>query len=221
VLIQAVIEPPAEAREQLAAALTRYLPHADVTWFSSADWRVRLATFGYLAFGDMVKLEDTLSDHVAKQEGLTLRMRRIVPLPEEKDDSVWVGLEGDVEELELLAQEFPSWVHGLGYLLDRYSFRPRIRLARINSRTTVDYLEQLIADVGDYSGPAWTASVVQIVRRKPDGTQGALYKTHAELPMAEALAAVPVGGALTTDRQATTPAGFPAQRGPGRPRQEG
>ena len=219
-LIQAVIEPPAEARDHLAAALTRYLPSDDVSWFVSADWRVRLATFGYLAFGDMVKLEETLSDHIAKQEPLKLRMRRIVPLPEEKDDSVWVGLEGDVEELELLASEFPSWVHGLGYLLDRYSFRPRIRVARINSRTTVQFLEQLIGELGDYSGPTWTASIVQIARRKPDGTQGALYKTHVELPMAE-LAAVPAGGLDMLERQPTAANGFPAQRGPGRPRQEG
>jgi 2'-5' RNA ligase len=221
VQIQAVIEPPQEARDHLAAALAPYLSNPDLSWFLPNDWRARLATFGYLAFGDMVKLEDTLADQVSKQGTVRLRMRRIVPLPEERDDSVWVGLDGDVEELELLAQEIPGWVHGLGFLLDRYSFRPRIRLARVNAKTTVDMLEELIAGVGDYAGAEWTASSIQIVRRKPDGTSGELYRTHTELPLASATSKVPAGGVAMQEPSAAPGGRRAAAREHGAPSRPG
>jgi 2'-5' RNA ligase len=198
VLIQAVIEPSDEAREHLAGALMRHLPRYDVSWFVPADWRIRLATFGYLAFGDMTKVEETMSAQVSKLPSMTLRMNRIVPLPEDSDDSIWVELDGDLDELATLAQEIPGWVHGLGYMLDRYSFRPRIRLARVSSRTTLRYLEQIIGDVGDYIGPEWTAEAVQIARRKPDGTPGALYRTHASMPLGTALHPAETRGSTMT-----------------------
>lgn len=192
-LIQAVVEPTADARDHLHDALGGHLMRSDVRWFQPPDWRVRVASFGYLAFGDLTKLEDTLTDKVAQLSRLRLRMQHVVPLPEDGDDSVWVELAGDVEELAVLAQEVPGWVHGLGYLLDRYAFRPRIRLARVNSGTTVEYLERLIADVGDYTGPPWDVTSLDIVRRKPEGTPGTLYRTHVRLPLQTAYAGVRVG----------------------------
>lgn len=197
-LIQAVVEPSAEAREHLAGALIRHLQRYDVSWFVPDDWRIRLATFGYLAFGDMTKVEQTMSAQVAQLPAMRLRMERIVPLPEDSDDSIWVELDGDLDELATLAQEIPGWVHGLGYMLDRYSFRPRIRLARVSSRTTVRYLEQLIAELGDYTGLEWTTEAVQIVRRKPDGTPGALYRTHVSMPLGTALVPVHATGSTMT-----------------------
>ncbi len=192
-LIQGVIAPPAQAQQHLATALGPQLTRDDVSWFQPADWRLKMATFGYLAFGDMTKVEDALIDEIARQPPMRLRMGRLVALPEEGDDSVWVELEGDLDQLAILAQELPGWVHRLGYLLDRYSFRPRIRLARISSRTTVDYLETLLTQVDRYVGPEWIADALQIVRRKPDGTPTALYRTHSSLPFATAHADARVG----------------------------
>ena len=146
---------------------------------------------------------------------MTLRMQRIVPLPEDSDDSIWVELDGDLDELATLAQEIPGWVHGLGYMLDRYSFRPRIRLARVSSRTTVRYLEQLIAELGEYSGVEWSADAVQIVRRKPDGTPGALYRTHVSMPLGTTLVPAHTSAATMTmsgDRAGAPPSRLPQPR---------
>jgi hypothetical protein len=113
---------------------------------------------------------------------LTLRFHGGSALVEAGDDSVWAELDGDLEELTAMATVMPRVVHRLGFLIDRRSFRTRVRVARINPATSLEVLENVLARLDGYQGPAWTAHDVALRRR-----QGRLDASSGDEPTTAAL----------------------------------
>ncbi len=84
---------------------------------------------------------------------------------------MWVGWEGDGEEMKQLASAIPVWVRPFGFLLDRRSFRLRMRVARVTPQTSVFDLERFVERLGHYQGPEWMVDQVTMgrPRRNADG----------------------------------------------------
>jgi 2'-5' RNA ligase len=170
--INAAIPPPEYAVEHLTRALDSVgLAESQVDWVPTALWMLPLATFGNVALRDAIELENLLQKELAKIEKMELRLAEIIPLPEDGDDSIWVGWDGDTEELTNLANAIPVWVRPFGFLLDRRSFRLRMRIARVTTQTTVYDLERLVERLGHYQGPEWVVEDVTLgrPRRNSDG----------------------------------------------------
>ena len=171
--IDASVQPPPAAVEHLQQALadagaTGGAAPVSVEWLPTSLWLLSIARFGNVALRDAIELERLLQTELAVLPPLELRLATVTPLPEDGDDSVWVDCEGDVDALASLARSIPVWVRPFGFLLDRRTFRPRIRLGRITAATTLTELERLVEGVGDYQGPAWTARDLILGRPRRD-----------------------------------------------------
>ena len=62
-------------------------------------------------------------------------------------------------------------VKGRGWILDRRSFRSRMPIARSEADMN---MSDLVAELGDYRGPAWQADSVAILWSRP-GADGQPY----------------------------------------------
>lgn len=167
--IHACLSPPSEAIAHLTAALGPERAHAEqVAWMHPAHWQLYLANFGNLSHIDAVRLTRAFSENVCQLPPLTLQLAGIIPLPEDGDDSIWVGVKGDLDRAAKVASSIHSWVFALGFVLDRRaSYRPRIRLGEITDRTTVAGVEQLVDRLGSYEGPPWTVKSVTLGSVRP------------------------------------------------------
>jgi hypothetical protein len=118
---------------------------------------------------DAVRVAEVLTERVGEVGAPTLRLEEVRPLPQDGDDSIWVGLGGDADVLTELAAAIPRWAHEIGFVPDRRSYYSGIRLGRVTAATTVPYLEGLTSRLGGYEGPAWTAEQVLVAAEKPAG----------------------------------------------------
>ena len=163
--INAAIQPPDYAVEHLTRALDSLgLAESQIDWVPHALWLLPLATFGNVALRDAQELENLLVKEIGKLQPMEMRLSEVTPLPEDGDDSVWVGWDGDVEEMGKLASAIPVWVRPFGFLLDRRSFRLRMRVARVTPQTTVFDLERIVERLGHYQGPEWLVEDVTLGR---------------------------------------------------------
>jgi 2'-5' RNA ligase len=138
-----------------------------------------LGNFGNVGLADRMDLEAVLKEEVSRWAPLELRFRGASALVEPGDDSVWAELDGDLDQLNALGSAVPRAVQRLGFLIDRRSFRTRVRIGRITTETGVDYLERLLARLEGYVGPAWTAHHVSLLRHRP--------REEAERPQVDVL----------------------------------
>ena len=122
--------------------------------------------FGHVGLTDRMALQSALKTEAACWAPLTLRFHGASALVEEGDDSVWAELDGDLEQLTAMATVMPRVVHRLGFLIDRRSFRSRVRIARINPATSIDVLAKVLERLDGYQGTAWTAHDVALLRRR-------------------------------------------------------
>jgi hypothetical protein len=127
---------------------------------------VPLGNFGNVGLADRMALEDALRDEVSRWAPLQLRVRGGSALVAPNDDSVWADLDGDVEDLAGLGAAVPRVVQRLGFLIDRRTFRTRMRVGRITGQTEVEFLERLLARLDGYVGPPWTAHHVSLLRHR-------------------------------------------------------
>ena len=156
--LTASIQPPDDVLSHLSAVLRNDLADTgQVAWEHPSRWRIRLADFGMVVREDAVRVSECLTEHIAQVAAPVLKLAEVRPLPQDGDDSIWVGLGGDADVLTELAAAIPRWTHEIGFVPDRRSYYSGIRLGRVTSSTTVPYLEGLASRLGGYEGGAWTA----------------------------------------------------------------
>lgn len=165
--VVAAIKPPAGVIDDLADALSDAAPPAGIAWLPPSGWLLRLAEFGFVVAADADRLGRDLAQNAIRLRAPVLRLAGVVPLPESGDDAVWVGLEGSVEAVDLLAGSIPWWVHASGFVPDRRSYRPMLKLGQVTTRTRIADLEHVAERLGPYRGPWWTADAVSLVHEKP------------------------------------------------------
>jgi RNA 2',3'-cyclic 3'-phosphodiesterase len=128
--------------------------------------QLHLGGFGNVGVTDRMALQSALKQEAACWAPLTLRFHGGSALVEAGDDSVWAELDGGLEQLTAMATVMSRVVHRLGFLIDRRGFRTRVRVARINPATSLEVLENVLARLDGYQGPAWTAHDVALLRRR-------------------------------------------------------
>jgi 2'-5' RNA ligase len=156
--LHASIRPPEAVVSDLQTALAPEFAHPEqVTWVHPSHWRLHIAGFGSVVQADALRLADVMSERMAEIPAPSLQLTGLVALPEAGDDSIWMNLEGDLDPLADLAGVMPRWMLEFGFVLDRRSYRSRIRLGKVTPTTTADYLEGLEARYGSYHSEPWTA----------------------------------------------------------------
>ena len=161
------IQPPPAAISQLTAALDAVRDDPDgAIWLEPNQWRLRLADFGYVTRPDIASIVDVLVRRLQTVAAPEVWLQDFAALPEAGDDSVWVGLRSKGDAVTGLAQQLPVWAHEVGFAIDRRSYRPRIRLAKVGPQTTVQYLQWFEGHPG-YQSPPWSAEAVVLGAEKP------------------------------------------------------
>ena len=133
---------------------------------------IPLGRFGNVGLSDRVALWELLTEEVSCWAPLQLRFRGGAALVDAGDDSVWAELDGDLEQLVAMGTVIPRVVQRLGFLIDRRTFRTRVRVGRITTETGVDFLERLLARLDGYAGPAWTTHHVSLLRHRIGNESG-------------------------------------------------
>lgn len=183
--INAAIQPPDYALEHVTRALDSVNVSAtQIDWVPPTLWMLPLATFGNVALRDALELETLLKKEVGKLAQMEVRLSGVLALPEDGDDSLWVGWDGDTDDVMKLASAIPVWVRPFGFLLDRRSFRLRMRVARVTPQTTVYDLERIVDRLGHYQGPEWVVQNITLGRPRRD-TEGVItdYDVDSWIPL--------------------------------------
>jgi 2'-5' RNA ligase len=127
-----------------------------------------ITDFGYLASGDARRLVEALTQVCAPLPQPTIRVAGGAALVDPGDRSVWADVAGTDDELgamRAIAQAVVSGVEPLGLFCDRRQFRPRFTIATITDDTTVEHLEQVLAELAAYSSEPWTIHEVAVLQK--------------------------------------------------------
>ena len=141
-----------------------------------------------LTLNDAARLTNAIEEQASGWESPRLHLQGGVALEPEGDDSVWVGLRGDLDELFAISRGVSRVAQGLHLFVDRRAFRPEIRLGTINEATTEAYLEQLLAVLEAYEGPAWWQATISLLIPIDPGPDQPPYKVHRDIPLGPAVA---------------------------------
>ncbi len=140
-----------------------------------------------LTLTDAARLTNAIEQQASDWQSPRLHLQGGVALEPEGDDSVWVGLRGDLDELFAISRGVSRVAQGLHLFVDRRAFRPEVRLGTINEATTEAYLEQLLAALDAYEGPAWWQATISLLIPVDLGPSHPPYKVHRDIPLGPAV----------------------------------
>jgi 2'-5' RNA ligase len=158
------IYPPGEVADHLAAAVAGLhvgTAQVNTRLARRENWHVTLAFLG--------EVPDERADDAATAVGAALKGLRAPTLRlagggrfgRGKFTVLWVGVEGDLEELarrvrgELKRGRIPY---------DRKPWKPHLTIARPGDRLGRELIDEDRVVLGEYRGPGWTATSVDLVR---------------------------------------------------------
>jgi hypothetical protein len=148
---------------------------------------VPIVKFGNLALTDVARLGDALEAQASEWQSPRLHLQGGVALEPEGDNSVWVGLRGDINELNAVVRDVSRVAQGLHLFVDRRAFRTELRLGTINERTTEAYLEQLLAALEAFESASWWQVTMSLLIPIDLGPEKAPFKLHREIPLGPAV----------------------------------
>jgi 2'-5' RNA ligase len=146
-----------------------------------------IVKYGNLALVDATRLSEALEEEASSWAAPRLNLHGGVALEPEGDNSVWVGLGGDVDALNTVARGVNQVAQGLHLFVDRRVFRPVVRLGTINDNTTEQYLEDLLAALEAFESPSWWQTTVSLLIPADLGPDQPPYKVHREIPLGPAV----------------------------------
>jgi 2'-5' RNA ligase len=130
----------------------RSLAPPEVRWVDPARWHLTLAFYGEVPDDRVDRLRAKVTRQVRGTGPLDLRLRAAGRFG---DRVMWVGVGGrDRDELRRL---------GTAVSVEDRPYRPHLTVARV--RGCAD-LRPLVAALGDYEGPGWTATQLVLVRSR-------------------------------------------------------
>ncbi|MDQ1603387.1 MAG: 2,3-cyclic 3-phosphodiesterase [Actinomycetota bacterium] len=145
---------PPDVVEHLDRAMqaARALAPPEVRWADPARWHLTLAFYGEVPDDRVDRLRNKITRQVRGARTLDLQLRAAGRFG---DRVLWVGVGGrDRDELRRL---------GTAVSVEDRPYRPHLTVARV--RGSAD-LRPLVADLGDYEGPGWTATQLVLVRSR-------------------------------------------------------
>jgi 2'-5' RNA ligase len=177
----AAVAPPADVCAQLAAAMRD--PDERMRYVPSTQWHLTLAFYGSVAADKVPALQEGLGRAASRSRPLRLRLSDAGTFPRQsvKARVVWVGVDGEVDELRRLADRCAGAGRRARIAMEARAFRPHLTLARarqgaVDATSTVERLATFTSDW-------WTVDVVRLVR----STIGAhvTHETMTELVLRE------------------------------------
>ena len=151
----------------------RYVP--------SEQWHLTLAFYGEVAESKLPALQDGLARAAGRSRPLQLRLSGAGTFPRQaaKARVVWVGVDGDVDELRRLADRCAGAGRRARVAMEARAFRPHLTLARAR-QGAVDATE-IVAGLATFSSDWWTVSALRLVH----STLGAkvVHETAAEFAL--------------------------------------
>ncbi len=155
--------PPEPALDHLDGALRRLRDRpAGPRWVGRDRQHVTLAFFGEVPDARVPALTDALTAALAEVD-VHLRLAGAGTFPEKGDPRVlWVGVDGDVEELAGLAAAAAGAGRSAGIAVDRRAYRPHVTVGRWAFSARGD--RRIAAALANYAGPHFTAGEVVLMR---------------------------------------------------------
>ncbi|QMU71684.1 RNA 2',3'-cyclic phosphodiesterase [Streptacidiphilus sp. P02-A3a] len=154
------LAPPDDAKDELAGALrSAYEHHPHLRWNRIEDWHITLAFLGELPVAAVPILRPVLARLAASRPPLRLGLRGGGHFDERL---LWSGIEGDLEELHLLADEVGKVVRACGTAFPERPLRPHLTLARARRGQQAGILSAA-AGLADFVGRPWQAERLHLV----------------------------------------------------------
>ncbi|MFD3579159.1 RNA 2',3'-cyclic phosphodiesterase [Streptomyces sp. NPDC058644] len=154
------LAPPDDAKQELARALDpAYDAHPRMRWNRIEDWHITLAFLGEVPVGAVALLRTPLARLAAGRGALTLALRGGGHFDERV---LWSGIDGDLEELRLLAAAVRAVVDDCGVTRVNRPFRPHLTLARAR-RDTPSCAVEAAAGLAGFNGRPWRAERLHLV----------------------------------------------------------
>ncbi|MGW2984774.1 RNA 2',3'-cyclic phosphodiesterase [Streptomyces goshikiensis] len=154
------LAPPDDAKEELARALgPAYDAYPRMRWNRIEDWHITLAFLGELPVGAVALLRPPLADLAAARRPVHLSMRGGGHFDERV---LWSGIEGDLEDLHLLATDVRRVVRECGVEFEERPLRPHLTLAR-SRRDDPTSVTEAAAGLAGFTGRRWEARRLHLV----------------------------------------------------------
>ena len=155
--------PPGSVLGHLDGALRRLRDRPGAPrWVGRDLQHVTLAFFGEVPEATVPALTAAVGDALAVAE-VHLRLTGAGTFPAKGDPRVlWVGVDGDVEELAELAAAAAEAGRSVGVPIERRAYRPHVTVGRWAHSARGD--RQVAAALGNYAGPHFTACEVVLMR---------------------------------------------------------
>ncbi len=154
------LAPPDHAKEELARELhLAYDTHSHLRWNRIEDWHITLAFLGELPTETVPVLRRPLAALAAgrRPPRLTLCGSGVF------DDRVlWSGVDGDLDELHLLAADVRSAVKSCGIAFEDRPLRPHLTLARAR-RGDRSSAAEIAEGFSGFTGRRWPAERLHLV----------------------------------------------------------
>jgi 2'-5' RNA ligase len=172
--------PPEQVVEELAGAIARVRPlEQDLRWTTPEQWHLTLVFLGEVSEERLPELSRRLARAAQAHPVLSLHFAGGGRFG---DRVLWTRVEGDREPLRRLAASASAAARRTGLDVEDRPYRPHLTLAR---NTGGAHLRPLVAALAAYTGTAWTADQLHLVRSRLGQGPGrkAAYDTVAHWPL--------------------------------------
>ena len=178
------IDPPEEVLREIANLQDRLkrTMQGDIRWVRPEGIHLTLKFFGSISADRIAGITRVVEEHVNAVFPLDLTIRRIGVFPDLKRPRVlWLGMEGDVEQLIALQRKLDEGFQDLGVEREDRPFRAHLTLGRIKTPKEVAGLAKAVESGWDATAGQFRAGALFLFRSelKPSG---AVYTKLAEFP---------------------------------------
>jgi 2'-5' RNA ligase len=157
------VVPPPSALDHLGGALRRLRDRPGAPrWTTRELQHVTLAFFGEVPEARVPALTAALAAALDRVQ-VHLRLAGAGTFPARGDPRVlWVGVDGDVEELAALAAAAADAARSVGIEVDRRAYRPHVTVGRWAFSAHGD--PKIATALANYAGPHFTAGEIVLMR---------------------------------------------------------
>ncbi|MEU9319628.1 RNA 2',3'-cyclic phosphodiesterase [Streptomyces sp. NPDC048295] len=171
------LAPPDHAKDELARELRpAYDTHPRMRWNRIEDWHITLAFLGELPVGTVPLLRRPLADLAADHRPLSLALCGSGNF----DDRVlWSGIDGELDELRMLAADVRTAVRSRGVAFEDRPLRPHLTLARARrgDRSSVGEIAERLTG---FTGRPWTTERLHLVGSNVGRSRGLIHYRDIE-----------------------------------------
>lgn len=171
------LAPPDDAKEELARELRpAYDTYPHMRWNRIEDWHITLAFLGELPAETVPLLRPPLAGLAAEHRPPRLALRGSGSF----DDRVlWSGIDGDLDELHMLAADVRSAVKSCGVAFEERPLRPHLTLARARRGDRSSAVE-IAAELAGFTGHRWPAERLHLVGSNLGRSSGPIHYRDIE-----------------------------------------